>query len=173
MNDWHIIHEEIVSLARNRAEQEHVLGRAILRAYRARIWEPMGMASFAEYAEHYLALTPRQTEERLRVATALEDLRCLDAALARGERHYSCVRELTRVATAATEQEWMARTKDMTVGDIEKLVSGKQAGDLPDDPPGPRRHRLVLDLSAEAYALFREAQAKLRRDSDSALTDDD
>src|SRR5262249_39425498 len=46
-------------------------------------------------------------------------------------------------------------------------------GDGPDDPPGPRRHRLVLDISAEAYALFRDAQAKLRRDAEAALSDDD
>jgi HNH endonuclease len=173
MHDWHVIHEEVVALGKSRAQHEHLLGRALLRAYRALIWEPLGMASFAEYAEHYLGLTPRQAEERLRVATALESLPRLDRALASGERHFSAVRELTRVATAETEAEWMERSRDMTVGDIEKLVAGREPGDRPDDPQGPRRHRLVLDLSAETYALFREAQAKIRRDSDDALTDDD
>ena len=127
----------------------------------------------AEYAERYLGLKPRETEERLRMAEALEALPLLDGAFAAGERFFSAVRELTRVATAETEAEWMGRTSDMTVGDIEKLVSGRERGDRPDDPQGPRRHRVVLDLSAEAFALFREAEAKLRRDVDVALSDDD
>src|SRR5262245_41130667 len=131
------------------------------------------MASMAEYAERYLGLKPRETEERLRMAEALERLPLLDGAFAAGERYFSAVRELTRVATAETEAEWMDRTLEMTVGEIEKLVSGRQRGDRPDDPQGPRRHRIVLDLSAEAFALFREAEAKLRRDADVALSDND
>jgi hypothetical protein len=44
----------------------------------------MGMATLFEYAERFLGLRPRQTEERLRVASVLEDLPLLDAALWEG-----------------------------------------------------------------------------------------
>jgi hypothetical protein len=162
--DWEVVHGEICSLGRKRAGHEHALGRALLRAQRTRVWEALGMATLFEYAERFVGLRPRQTEERLRVAFALEDLPLLEAALWEGHLHYSAVRELTRVVEPDTEEAWIEAVKGKTVNEVARMVSTRDPGDLPEDPERkePRRHRLVLEVSAETYATYREAQAKLR-----------
>src|SRR5678810_370878 len=106
--EWELAHQELVSVGKARAQQEHALGRALLRALRADCWRPLGFGSFNEYAERFADLTGRQTEERLRVASALEFLPEMKAALAGARLHFSAVRELTRVAEADTEAEWIA-----------------------------------------------------------------
>ncbi len=117
---------------------------------------------------------PRVTEEKLRVAEALQRLPVLAAALAAGDLSWSAVRELTRVAVGETERDWLAAAKSRTVREVERLVSGRRPGDTPADPvrPEARRHTLRFDVTAETIATFREATAKLRRDSDGALDDD-
>ncbi len=93
--EWEAAHRDLVRLAAARAAHEHALGAALLRALRAEVWRAMGMGSFHEYAERIVGLTPRQTEERLRVAMALEGLPRASAALAEGRIHFTAVRELT------------------------------------------------------------------------------
>src|SRR5512143_401563 len=145
MGDWVALHDEIVGLARRGAAHERALGVALLRAQRAHLWEPLGLATLVEYAERYLGLSPRQTEERLRVALALEALPRVDAVLGAGALHFSAVRELTRVATADTEEAWVRAADGKTVGVVERLVAGRSPGDGPYAPAREeaRRHRLV------------------------------
>src|SRR5829696_6982894 len=159
---WQVLHQEIRGLARARAANEHAMCRALLGAHRNGGWRQLGLASFLEYAERSAGLTPRQTEDRLRVAVALEQLPATDAELRSGRLPFTAVRELCRVMTSETEAPWLARVAALTVGDIQKLVAGRELGELPDDPPRARRHRLTFDVGAETYALFREAQAKVR-----------
>jgi Holliday junction resolvase RuvA-like protein/HNH endonuclease len=170
---WQIIHEEILSLALARAANEHALCGALLRAHRDGGWRKLGFASFLEYAEQFAGTTPRQTMDRLRVAVTLEQLPGLDAALATGRLPFTAIRELARVITPHTEELWLAGTQGLTVGEIQRLVSGRDRGDLPDDPPRAERHRISLEVSADVYALFRDAQAKLRADSGDALDDEE
>src|SRR5262249_59087576 len=109
------------------------------------VWRALGMATFFEYAERIVGLTPRQTEERLRVARALERLPETSAALAGGRVHFTAVRELTRVLAPETEAEWLAASEGKSVGEIETLVSGRRVGERPGGPAraGARRHRIV------------------------------
>ena len=84
------------------------------------------------------------------------------------------MRELTRVATANNEREWLEAARERTVREIEQLVSGRRPGSLPDDAPdaSAKRHVLRLEVSGEVLATFREAMAKVRRDAGEALDDD-
>ncbi|HKA88059.1 MAG TPA: HNH endonuclease [Haliangiales bacterium] len=173
--EWESAHCALVRLAAVRAAHEHALGAALLRAERAEVWRALGMATFFEYAERIVGLTPRQTEERLRVARALERLPETSAALAGGRVHFTAVRELTRVLAPETEAEWLAASEGKSVGEIETLVSGRRVGDRPGDRPRAeaRRHRIVLEVSAETFAAYREAQAKMRQDADARLTEEE
>jgi hypothetical protein len=164
--DWEIAHREVVVVGKLRAKHEHAVCRALLRALRADCWKALGLGSFYEYAERFAGLTPRQTEERLRVAVAFAELKGLEAALAGGALHFSAVRELTRVATPETEREWIDAAAGKTIREVEEMTGGRLPGDVPSDPPRPeaRRHRITVEVSAETYATFREAQARLRRD---------
>jgi len=172
--EWERAHTELVELAKSRAGFDWQEGRALLRAMRSGAHVRLGYASFSEYIERLFGYSPRFTVERLRVAEALEELPALGRALAVGELGWSTVRELTRVATAETEVEWIELARGGTAREVEKLVSGHRPGDAPGDPTDPtaRRHVLRLELSGEALATFREALAKLRREAGEALDDD-
>lgn len=63
-----------------------------------------------------------------------------------------------------TETEWLAAAEGESVGEIERLVSGRRLGDRPGDPArvDARRHTIILEVSAETFAAYREAQAKIR-----------
>src|SRR5206468_30842 len=108
------------------------------------IWKPLGMVSILDYMERRLGYAPHTAYERLRVARALGDLPATEAALERGELSHSAVRELTRVATAETEGEWIAAAGDKNNRQIEDLVAGHRKGDHPDQPGDPEiRDRVV------------------------------
>jgi hypothetical protein len=146
----------------------------LLRAERAGAHARLGYASFREYAERLFGHSPRLVQEKLRVAEALEELPLLSGALEHGKLSFSAVRELSRVATAATERRWLQAAGGKTVRELEELVSGRKPGSLPGDLPdeGARRHVLRLEVSGEVLATFREAMAKVRRQAGEALDDD-
>ncbi len=173
-NDWMQAHTELSRLAKQRAVADAEEGHWLLCALRASAHVFQGFGSFAEYVERLFGYSARSTQEKLRVAEALEDLPTMADALRNGELNWSAVRELTRVALPETEREWLAASAGKTVHQLEALVNGKQAGDLPTTGARPEitRHVLRFDVAAETIALFREAMLRLRRDAGASLDDD-
>ena len=167
-------HEELVRIAKSRAEVDRHEAPWLLLAYRVAVHRMLGFANFAQYAERVLGYTPRITDERLRVARALETLPELAQALETGSLCWTAVRELTRVATPKTERQWLRAARGRTVREIETLVSGHKPGDEPGEPKDPemQKHALHFDVRAETLALFREAADQLRREAGEALDDD-
>jgi hypothetical protein len=146
----------------------------MLFGLRAGVHLHLGYATFAEYIERLFGYKPRWTEERLRVAEALETLPELERALRDGTMSWSAIRELTRVATADSEHAWLEAARGRTARQIEELVSGHAIGDLPQDPRDSnlKRHVLRFEVRAETQAYVREALAKVRRDTGEPLDDD-
>jgi hypothetical protein len=171
---WRQAHEELVRLATERAGLDCEEGRWLVRAHRSGAHLRLGYASFQEYTERLFGYGPRLTQEKLRVAKALEDLPETARDLQTGAISFSLARELTRVAIPSTEKEWLQAARGRTVREVEHLVSGHRPGSLPDDVPDSqlKRHVLRLDLSGEVFATFREAMAKIRRDAGEPLDDD-
>lgn len=173
--NWKRAHAELLRLKKSRATLDVELGEWLLRALRAGAHGFLGFASFAEYVERLLGEKPRWTRERLRVAEVLEDLPLTRRELGAGKLNWSAARELVRVATPDTESEWLLAAKQCTARQLEELVSGRQPGDEPCDPADPhlRRHVLSFEVSGEVLATFREATAKLRRDADDPLSEEE
>lgn len=148
---WRRAHEELVRLARKRAGLDVEEARWLLRALRAKTHVELGYGSFYEYSERLFGYGPRPTQEKLRVAEALEELPETAGALQSGAVSFSAVRELTRVAVPSTEREWLDAAKGRTVREVEALVSGHAPGSLPDDVPdaGVKRHVLRLEVSED------------------------
>jgi hypothetical protein len=127
----------------------------------------------APYVERLFGYAPRSTQEKLRVAEALEGLPAMARALESGSLNWSAVRELPRVTVPETEQAWLEVAFGKTVRQLEKLVEGKSPGDDPSSRShSERRHVLRFEVAAETFALFREAMTELRRRADSMLDDD-
>src|SRR5262245_14700201 len=102
--DWRQAHQELTQLAKARARLDWKEGHYLLRAFRSRAHLHLGFGSFAEYVERLFGYKARWTEERLRVAEALEGLPELSQALRNGSLNWSAARELTRVAASENEQ---------------------------------------------------------------------
>src|SRR5690242_7989641 len=104
--EWVTAHEALSRLARQRSAADAEEGRWLLRAYRAAAHLHLGFSSFFEYVERLFGYRPRSTQEKLRVAQALQGLPEIERALEQGELSWSGARELTRVAVSSTEREW-------------------------------------------------------------------
>jgi hypothetical protein len=137
-----------------RAHLDWEEGTTLVCALRSGVHLHLGFASFAEYIERMFGYKPRWTEERLRVAEALEELPALREALRDGSANWSAARELTRVATRGNEHEWLEVAKGKTLRQIEALVAGRKPGDGPHERADPSlvRHVLKFDVSADTMA---------------------
>src|SRR5262245_3711970 len=102
---WQRAHEALLRLAEQRAGLDFEEGRWLLTAHRAGTHRRLGYGSFVEYTERLFGYSPRITQEKLRVAEALEALPNTTRDLQIGAITYSAARELTRVATHETEAE--------------------------------------------------------------------
>jgi hypothetical protein len=174
VSQWLAAHEELTLLARRRAELDGLEGPALLRALRAGVHRHLGLGSFGEYVERLFGYSRRTLEDKLRTAEALEELPVLTRALRVGTVSWSAVRELARVATADTEREWLDAAKGRTVHEVERLVSGRKRGARPADEAdvAEQRHTLRFEVSAETFAMFREAMRALRQKANAQLEDD-
>ena len=132
---WRVAHEALSRLARERASADAEEGRWLLAAQRAAVHVHLGFGTFGEYVERMFGYKPRSTQEKLRVAEALEGLPALAGALAKGQLSWSAVRELTRVALPDTEHEWLEFARDKTLRQLEQVLAGKRLGDAPGSPP--------------------------------------
>src|SRR5882724_11251631 len=160
---WRTVDRALRDISVRRAALDADEARWLREAEALQIWRPLGMVSALDYLERALGYAPRTAQDRLRVARALGDLPRLTAALAGDELTFSAVRELSRVATPATEPAWLAAAAGKNLRQIEELVAVHRPGDRPDDPPDPEaRPRVVqFELAAETFALMRQARAVL------------
>ncbi len=162
-------------LARRQGEMSLEVCEWLLAARAQGVHEAFGYASLAEYAERRLGIEPHTLSEKLRVAHALRRLPLLREEFGAGRRHYSAVRELSRVAVPETEKEWLEATKGMRAKDVERRVAGHSRGQRPSDPPDPAlmAQTLRFEVGAEVYAAWREVVRLERRDVDNDLSEEE
>src|SRR5436190_14635066 len=84
-------------------------------------WE-WGFGDCARWLSWRCSLAPRAAREHVRVARALEGLPLVRAAFCRGERSYSKVRALTRVAGEADEADLVRIALEATAAQLERVV---------------------------------------------------
>ena len=125
------------------------------------------------YLEAILGYAPRTAADRIRVARALDELPQLAAELGAGRLHYTVVRELARVASPATEADWIERARGKNVRDVQELVSGHGKGSRPTDEPDEdlRAREVSFELVPEVFALLRETRLRIEREVGERLDD--
>ncbi|HEU4731515.1 MAG TPA: HNH endonuclease, partial [Kofleriaceae bacterium] len=171
---WRTVDRALRAIRRRRDALDAEEAGWLRQAEALEIWRPLGMVSALDYLERVLGYAPRTAQERLRVARALGDLPRLTASLAGGALSYSAIRELSRVATPATEAAWIAAAAGKSLRQVEELVADHRPGDRPDDPPDPqaRRHVVRFELSADTFALLRQVRSVLDDEHGQSLADD-
>jgi len=119
-------------------------------------------------------LGPREARERVRIGRALRQLPEVERALVGGELSYSRVREITRVATPATEAEWLELARQLDMRTLERRVARTQTGTegAPEaEVVSPKTRRVTFELSEEAWALLESALESARRASGEDCSD--
>jgi hypothetical protein len=139
------------------------------------VYRRLGYTTMIEYMERELYWGPHAAKERLRVARELTELPLIAELFRDGELCFSAARELTRVATPATEEAFLRKAQGKTAHHIQQMVAGLKRGDEPDAKPDPRRitKRVVIEVSAETYAMWRRTRTALEDQSGERLSDDD
>ncbi len=173
--EWQEVDRRLREYARHRSALDAAEAFDLVRAEQLKIYVSFGFVSLYEYLERVLGYKPHTARERMRVARALAALPETTAALARGALSYSAVRELTRVATAETEADWLAQAEGLAANQIESLVANHRPGDRPDDPTDPDlRPRVVrLELPPEVHALWRQARMVVADERGAEISDAD
>jgi 5-methylcytosine-specific restriction endonuclease McrA len=173
--DWKILHRRLRSIAKRRVALEAEEAGYLLEAEETRLYRRLGYTSMLEYMERELHYGPHAANERLRVARALTQLPLIAELFGDGELCFSTVRELTRVATPATEEAFLRNAQGKTAHQVQQMVAGLKLGDPPDAPPDPRRikQRVTMDLSVESCAAWRQLRAALDDERGERLSDDD
>src|SRR5689334_18437075 len=93
--DWHAVDRALRALAVSYVTLDAEQLRWLREAERVQLWRHLGHISLLEYLEGVFGYTPRQAEERIRVARKLAELPELADALATGELPFTAIRELS------------------------------------------------------------------------------
>ena len=173
LESWQSLHQQLRGIAKRRAALDAEEARCLRDADAMKLWRRLGYVHMAEYLERELGYGPQVAAERLRVARELGELPQTEAGLAAGTLSYSAIRELTRIATTATEAEWLAESRGKNLRQIEAMVSGRKRGDRPCDPTRPDLVARVvrIELLPHVFALFRQAQGAMADEHGGRLDD--
>src|SRR5579872_3859136 len=89
-------------------------------------WASWDMRSCAQWLSWRCQIAPGTAREHVRVARALRDLPLTRAEFAAGRMSYFKIRELTRIATPATEQDLVIMAGPMTASQFERFARAHQ-----------------------------------------------
>lgn len=170
---WQVVLCELEENIHTRVQLEARESTLLLEAEECELPRRLGYVSMAEFMERRLHYTRHAANERMRVARELKALPKLRRAFEAGEMSFTHVRELTRVATPKTEAAFLKAADGQTAKQVQQMVSGKKAGDLPDAPPDPAlvRHRIFLEVDGEAFASWRRVHVALEAEVGERLDD--
>jgi len=173
--DWKGLHQRLRSIARHRVALEAEEASYLVEAEETQLYRRLGYTTMIEYMERELYWGPHAAKERLRVARELTELPLIAELFRDGELCFSAARELTRVATPATEEAFLRKAQGKTAHHIQQMVAGLKRGDEPDAKPDPRQitKRVVIEVSAETYAMWKRTRTALDDESGEHLSDDD
>jgi hypothetical protein len=160
---WLRLHHEMKSETRAQSSWDARRARHLREAEAQQLWHHFGYVSILEYLEREHGIEPRTASDRLRVSHALADLPMLEAELEEGTFQYSHVKELTRIVTPETEDEWIEAARGKTCGEVQAMVAGRKRGDGPDDPDQPdlRLRWLTIGLPPQTEVMYRELRASI------------
>jgi Domain of unknown function (DUF222)/HNH endonuclease len=104
-------------------------------------WQGVGIRSLGHWASIYLGIDLRTAAQQARVGRQLEALPAIAGAAAAGELGWSKLRLLARVAEAASETKWLDLAREMSVGQLARVVAAYRRASDTDDPDRSDNHR--------------------------------
>lgn len=147
----------------NRARYKFINSLAALKA--TGLYAKLGSPSIVSYAKEHFGYERATTFECLRVAEALKGLKRLAAAFHAGEICWSALREITRVSTKETQEEWLkcARESDFDwlKAEVQDALEKKRTHPRKKGSSMPKlKVRLTFEFTAHEHDLVAKALRK-------------
>jgi len=137
--------------------------------------QQLGFASIELYAETRYHIRPPTTRSYVATGRALRELPAIDLAFREGSLFWTQVRELVRVATPETEEEWIAWGRGRSARQIAAQVARRRKGERPTDPSKRRISDVWFRpdgrMNAAQWAKWTTARHKLEAELDRPVTD--
>jgi hypothetical protein len=121
-----LLDREIRRLASELAERDLALGIVAESARRAQIWHRLGFSSEAQYARERVGLSLSSLKAKRILAARAARVPEVATALSSGRIGYEAAYLLSRVATARTAPEWIARAERRTVKHLREEVEAAE-----------------------------------------------
>ncbi|RLB59579.1 MAG: hypothetical protein DRI90_15235 [Deltaproteobacteria bacterium] len=129
------------------------------------------------YAKERFGLGVKITRERVRMGRTLRSLPQIEKAFLRGVLSYSKVRELTRVAKAEDEHDWLRLAELLPMRELERRVAGEAGSEAVSDALARERWRtaetveISFHVPAQTWALLRRAMEAARQGMEGSMSD--
>jgi hypothetical protein len=104
-------------------------------------WQGMGIRSLGHWASIYLGIDMRTAAQQARVGRQLEALPAIAGAAAAGELGWSKLRLVAKVAQPETESRWLDLAREMSVGQLGRVVAAYRRAEETDDHDHSDNHR--------------------------------
>lgn len=104
-------------------------------------WQGVGIRSLGHWASIYLGIDLRTAAQQAQVGRQLDALPAIDRAAAAGELGWSKLRLLARVAEPASQAKWLDLARELSVGQLARVVGAYRRASETDDPDRNDNHR--------------------------------
>lgn len=122
-----------------------------------------GFSSIGDYALELIGIKPRKAHYLVFIASRLQKLPQIREAFDSGELSWTKAREITSVATAETEGEWLDKAQRLTNRDLERAVR-RHAGQSPGGFA-----TVTISMPVEVLEMWNDAYELAERLSGTAL----
>ena len=169
------LHAKLKGIGVNRGKLDALELELLFDAEDTRMFRRFGYPTMQAYMVAELDCTMHTANEKLRVARELLDLPSMMDELRDGKLNWTKVRELTRVATEETEDEWLEAIEGKGSTEVQQMVKGHKKGARPGDRPDPSivKEWIGLEVTPQIAAMWRQVRIALDDDAGRHLSDDE
>jgi len=169
------LHAKLKSIEVNRGKLDALELELLFDAEDTRMFRRFGYPTMQAYMVAELDCTMHTANEKLRVAREMLDLPSMMDELRAGTLNWTKVRELTRVVTEETEDEWLEAIAGKTSTEVQQMVKGFKKGARPGDRPDPTivNEWIGLEVTPQIAAMWRQVRIALDDEAGRHLTDDE
>ncbi|CAN5858473.1 hypothetical protein BH11MYX3_BH11MYX3_27490 [soil metagenome] len=170
---WQELHAALKNIGVKRARLDAKELDLLFEAEEMGLFRRLGYPTMQAYMVAELECSRHTANEKLRVARELLELPAMSEELRAGRIGWTKVRELTRVATPETEDDWLDAIEGKDSTQVQQMVQGFKKGSRPGDRPDPNlvEEWCGLKLPGPIAALWRQVRIHLDNEAGRHLTD--
>jgi hypothetical protein len=172
---WKQLHAKLKGIDVRRSKLDAEEMELLFEAEDAELYRRLGHPTMTAYMVAELECSVHSANEKLRVSRELFELPLVAAELREGTLNWTKVRELTRVVTEDTENEWLDAVEGKTSTEVQQMVRGLKKGARPGDRPDLSivKEWIGLEVTPQIAAMWRRVRIALDNEAGRHLGDDE